>query len=97
MIMADIEKRLAALEIQATRDAEFQHALRGQIKALSLVIDCISKPLCLSEPRLAETVLMSLETVEKEARRQNQHADFFWQIGQARNFFEARMAENRKH
>jgi hypothetical protein len=27
----------------------------------------------------------------------DQHADFFWQIGQALNFFEARMAENRKH
>jgi hypothetical protein len=90
--MTDTEKRLKILERQMRLENERWHSTQSRLKALSMIIDSISAPVCAANPLLLPVIVKNIKAYEKEARVLNQHADLLWQLRQARKFFEARLA-----
>jgi hypothetical protein len=67
--MPEIEQRLKALKKQARADTERLHALFGDTKALSLVIDAIGAAICAGNKPLLRTIIKNLQTLRGRCAR----------------------------
>jgi hypothetical protein len=94
--MADIEKRLKALEKRARVDDERWQKLDGHMKGFSLIIDAIGAPICEATPSVLPAIIANLQNFENHARVQNKHDATIRQLRHARVFFEARVVKGGK-
>lgn len=89
--MADVEKRIAALEKKSRNDAERIQALFGDTKALSLVVDSLGAAVCADNKPLLRTIIKNLKLFEDDARSLNEHDLTIARLRSSRKFFESRL------
>jgi hypothetical protein len=91
--MADIEKRLKALEKRTRIDDERWQMLDAEIKALFLIFQAIGVPLCAADPTMSGAIIANLSTFESVARMQNEHARTIRKLRKLREFLVSQMEE----
>ena len=92
--MANIEKRLKALEKRAQTNDEVWQTLDGHIKAFSLIIDAIGAPICATIPSIGNTIITNLRNFENAGKNNNDVT--IRQLRRAREFFEAQIKKSGK-
>ena len=92
--LANIERRLKALEKRAQTNDEVWQTLDGHIKAFSLIIDAIGAPICATIPSIGKTIITNLRNFENAGR--NNHDVTIRQLRHAREFFEAQIKKGGK-
>jgi hypothetical protein len=91
--MPTIEQRLRNLEKQALIDAERWQTLRGHIKGVTHVVDCLGGAIAGNEKRLLRAIIANLKTFEDVARAQNEHEATVKRLRSARKFFDGLLKE----
>jgi hypothetical protein len=72
--MADLEKRLKALEKRAQKDDDRWQMLDAQSKALPMILRAICAPICAADPGLLRAIIANLRTFEESSRLLNEHS-----------------------
>ena len=91
--MSDIERRLKSLEKQALIDAERWQTLRGHIKGVTHVVECLGAAIAGDDKRILRAIIANLKTFEHSARSLNEHEATVKRLRVARKFFDERLKE----
>lgn len=87
--MADIEKRLDAIEKRLMVDIEQWQKMQAQIKGLRLVVEAIAIAALGTSKTPVKTAIKNLAAYERASRMQNEHEALIREIRSAREFFQA--------